>query len=111
MEYHLSVQFYLFKENGRYIAYCPSLDLSTSGDTYNSAVSNSHEMLQLYIECCNDRGTLHDDLLAHGWTIKKKDVKPPTFMQLLVKPELKRLVESDTNYERITTPARIPAFA
>lgn len=110
MECHLSVQFYIFKEENNYIAYCPSLDLSTSGDSFNNAVSNSYEMLQLYIECCNSNGTLYEDLLAHGWNIDKKDVKPPTFVQLLIKPELKKLVGSDINYERVTTPARIPAL-
>lgn len=72
MEYHLSVQFYVFKENENYIAYCPSLDLSTSGDTFNNAVSNSYEMLQLYIECCHENGTLSDDLKAHRWKVQHK---------------------------------------
>ena len=69
-DYRFSLEFFVFQENGLQIAYCPSLDISTSGTTFNEAVGNFYEMFQLYIECCVENNTLHDDLLAHGWKLQ-----------------------------------------
>lgn len=110
-EYHLSITFFVFQEEGKYIAYCPSLDLSSSGDTFNTALGNFYEMLQLHLECCVEYGTLRDDLLSHGWTIKGNDINPPTFRKLIAKPEMKKLLEGNVSFEKIVTPARIPALA
>ncbi len=92
-EYRFSLEFFVFQENGLQIAYCPSLDISTSGATFNEAVGNFYEMFQLYIECCVENNTLHDDLLAHGWKVQKKQMLPPTFSVLMRKPEMKKLMK------------------
>ena len=104
------MEFFIFQEDGLYISYCPSLDLSSSGETFNEAISNFYEMLQLYIECCIDSGTLHDDLVAHGWRLEREDIRPPKFAILMRKPEMKRLMEGGIGFEKIVAPARIPAF-
>lgn len=109
--YHLSITFFVFQEAGRYISYCPSLDISSSGDTFNEALGNFYEMLQLHLDCLMEYGTLHEDLVQHGWTIKNKEIIAPTFRKLMSKPEMKKLMESDINFEKIVTPARIPTFA
>lgn len=111
MEYRFSLEFYIFQENGSYIAYCPSLDISTCAKSYNEAISAFYEMFQLHIECCVENGTLYDDLVAHGWKIGKKTIFPPAFSSLMRKSEMKRLMNSSLNFERVVTPARIPAFA
>jgi len=54
----LSVDFYVYEEGNLHIAYCPALDLTTTGTDFNDAVSQFHEALQLYVECCVDEGTL-----------------------------------------------------
>lgn len=92
-EYRFSLEFFVFQENGLQIAYCPSLDISTSGATFNEAVGNFYEMFQLYIDCCVENNTLHDDLLAHGWKVQKKQMLPPTFSVLMRKPEMKKLMK------------------
>lgn len=109
-EYHFQLPFYVFQENGNYIAYCPSLDLSSSGETFNDSISNFYECFQLYVECCVDSGTLCDDLISHGWKMRQKSIMPPTFEILMKKPEMKKLMESSLNYERVVAPVRIPAF-
>lgn len=81
-ELRFSLSVFVFKENEAFIAYCPSLDLSSSGETYNDALGNFYEALQLYIECSQEFGTLHDDLVKHGWTVSSSEVKPPSFLQL-----------------------------
>lgn len=110
-EYNVSLSFFVFERDGKYIAYCPSLDLSSSGDSFNEAVSSFYEALQLYFECCSMYNTLHEDLLAHGWTFKNKDIVPPSFESMMQKEELKALMNSTANFERIVTPTKIPAFA
>lgn len=69
-EYRFNIEFYVFMENEAYVSYCPSLDISTSGKTFNEAISNFYEMFQLYVESCVENKTLHDDLLAHGWKMQ-----------------------------------------
>lgn len=66
-EYRFSIEFVIFRENDLFIAYCPSLDLSSSGESFNDAISNFYEMFQLYIESCVENKTLFADLAAHGW--------------------------------------------
>lgn len=110
-EYRFSLEFYIFQEDQNYIAYCPALDLSTCAKTYNDAISSFYEMFQLHVECCIESGTLHDDLLAHGWKFRKKSILPPTFSVLMKKPEMKKLMGSNLSFERVVAPARIPALA
>lgn len=110
-EYHFSIEFYIFREGESYIAYCPSLDLSTCAETYNDAISSFYEAFQLYIKCCVESGTLHDDLAEHGWKFQKKNLTPRKFSALMKKPEIKKLMESENSYERVVAPARIPAMA
>lgn len=80
-------------------------------DTYNEAVGNFYECFQMHIECCVEYGTLYDDLIAHGWKMREKSITPPTFATLMKKPEMKKLMDSSLSFERVVTPARLPAFA
>lgn len=110
-EYRFQIDFYLFREDAIYIAYCPALDLSSSGETHTEAISNFYEAFQLYVETCIEAGTLIQDLKQLGWEIKDASIQPPKFMFLMKKPEFSSLIESQTNYERIVShplPVQIP---
>ncbi len=74
-EYRTSLGVYVFKELENYIAYCPSLDLSTSGKNFNEAVANFHKCFQLYLECNQEDGTLCNDLVALGWKLLSNTIK------------------------------------
>ena len=39
-EYRFAIEYYIFREGDNLIAYCPSLDISTSGKDYGDAVKN-----------------------------------------------------------------------
>lgn len=108
-EYRFRIEYYVFVENGTYIAYCPSLDISTSGKTFNEAVGNFYECFQLHMECCIECGSLCDDLRAHGWKMRAKSIQPPTFVALMKKPEMKKLMQGGIGFEKIIAPVRIPA--
>ena len=66
-EYRFAIEYYIFREGDNLIAYCPSLDISTSGKDYSDAVKNFYERFQIYIETSLEMGTLLDDLKDHGW--------------------------------------------
>ncbi|EJW96671.1 hypothetical protein EVA_15218 [gut metagenome] len=109
--YHFQLAFYVFQENGTYVSYCPSLDISSSGRDFREAVENFYKCFQLHIDCCMKAGTLHDDLLVHGWNFTKSNVAPPAFSVLMKKPEMKKLMNSDLCFERVVTSVRLPLFA
>lgn len=73
----IPVSFFIFQENGAYIAYCPSLELSTCDDSYNGAISSFYEMLELHMDYCIENNTLVEDLKAHGWKVDGLDITPP----------------------------------
>lgn len=106
-QYKFNIEFYVFVENGQHIAYCPAIDLSTSGKTFNDAVAAFYECFQLYVETCVDNDTLVSDLIAHGWKVTKFTLRTPTFSYLIKKPEMKKLLNSEISFEKIVSPAQI----
>lgn len=93
---------YSFEEDGSFIVYCPALDLSAYGDTEEYAQKCFEEKLEIYIQYCLNKGTLIEDLQAHGWNIKslkQRKVKAPTldFMMSGNKP-LKDILSKE-NYK------------
>lgn len=110
-EYRFTLEFLVFQEGDLLIAYCPSLDLSTSGASFNEAVGNFYEMFQLYLESCVENGTLMEDLAAHGWEKVSGTIQPPPFSSLVFKPEMKHIVDGHFGYEKVVTSARIPLHA
>jgi len=110
-EYHFSLPFLLFQEDGRCIAYCPSLDITSSGENFNDAMANFYEMFQLHIEMCVELGTLKEDLLAHGWKVSKSGLTEPSLADVMKKQEVKNIEKSRLDYRRVFSPVQIPAPA
>lgn len=109
--FRFNVDVYIFKEENHLTAYCPSLDLATTGTDFQDALKNFYECLQLHVECCMEMGTFEEDLKEHGWRVSQKRLIPPSFLTQLKRPQLSELMRSNTNYERISAPVRIAAFA
>ncbi len=109
--FRFNVDVYLFNEQGHMTAYCPSLDIATTGTDFQDAIKNFYECLQLYVECCLEMGTFEEDLKEHGWKVGEKKIVPPTFRTLLRRPQLSALMQSNTNYKRISAPIRIATLA
>lgn len=108
-EYRFQIDFYLFKEDGLFIAYCPSLDLSSSGESHAEAISNFYEAFQLFIETCMESGTLIEALKELGWEIHNATLCPPKFSVLMKNPDFSCLIESQISYERLLShPLPIP---
>ena len=76
-EINISVSVFLFKEGDAYIAYCPSLDLSGYDTTEDSAKQDFEYMLREWLREQMDNGTLHRDLVKHGWKVgQEKAIEP-----------------------------------
>ena len=73
----ITIQYYVYEQDGRYIAYCPALDMTSTGDDLNDVITQFYEHFQLYIECCIEDNTLLDDLKAHGWKLNGVTITPP----------------------------------
>lgn len=71
-QFRFNVDVYIFREEEHMTAYCPSLDLATTGTDFQDAVKNFYECLQLHVECCMEMGTFEEDLKEHGWKISEK---------------------------------------
>lgn len=75
---------FLFKEGEVFHAYCPELDLFGYDYTEQGARESFDYVLKDYFDFTISRGTLEQDLLAHGWRRSKDgEVSKPTPATLL----------------------------
>lgn len=83
-KFRFDVDVYIFREEEHMTAYCPSLDLATTGTDFQDALKNFYECLQLHVECCLEMGTFKEDLKEHGWKVSKKKIVPPSFRWFVI---------------------------
>ncbi|MDA2936490.1 hypothetical protein MYX06_04700 [Patescibacteria group bacterium AH-259-L05] len=67
----------ILKEKNRFVAYSPTIDLSTSGKTYNEAQSRFTESSLIFFEEIINKGTIDDVLNELGWQKIKKRWQAP----------------------------------
>ncbi len=79
------VSVFLFKENGTYIAYCPSLDLSGYDLTEDKAKKDFIYNLQEWIKEQISNGTLDEDLQEHGWNTSDTSKLEPSVEHIFKK--------------------------
>lgn len=109
--YEFNLTFFVFKENDYYIAYCPMLDLSTSGDTKQEAVQNFPEAFEAFIECCVEKNILKECLTSLGWRVSTKRILPPPLSKLAHKEGVKELLDGENYFERRVIPVQLPLAA
>ncbi len=70
----------VFQDGHQWVAYTPSLDLSTCGHTIKEAQKNFEEAVDLFLEGCARKGTLDAVLKSCGWVRTSRPVphyEPP----------------------------------
>ena len=72
----LSAKFH--RERDQWIGWCPDLDVTTQGDTRREAEENLREAISLFLETCQEMGTLDGVLRAAGPFLKRLAPQPPT---------------------------------
>lgn len=84
LELHLSVL--VFQEGEYLVAFCPSLGLSSYGDSVQDAKEAFDEVMKDYIEYSKKNKSLHDDLVSHGWKFtviqNQQKAEPPAQVEL-----------------------------
>lgn len=67
----------IFKQGKRFIAYTPVLDLSTSGRSEKEVKNRFHELVQIFFEELEEKGTIEEVLSSLGWQKGKTQWQPP----------------------------------
>lgn len=57
----------LFTEDGQIVAVCPELNVSSFGDTIDEALASLQEAVTLFLEECQEMGTLEEVLEEAGY--------------------------------------------
>jgi predicted RNase H-like HicB family nuclease len=66
----------LYQQGDYVMAYCPALDLSSYGKTEREAKSSFEEALDIFLEYCEEQGTLEQNLVACGWKLRHGYLQP-----------------------------------
>jgi len=64
----LNIKVEIFKEDDIYVALCPSLNVSSFGETIEEAKKSLVEALEIFVEECSEMGTLDQILEESGFT-------------------------------------------
>ena len=105
---------YLFKEEKSYIVYCPSLDISASGDSEEQAKKYFEEVLFITFKYMLNKNTLKADLMNHGWglkSLKQKKMKAPSLQTMLRKNDSFREILENKEYVAYKQNIDIPQFS
>lgn len=65
------------KQNKRFVAYTPALDISTSGRSEKEVKVRFTELVNLFLEEIMEAGTANDVLMELGWKKVQKQWTPP----------------------------------
>ena len=79
MESKLLLNVIVKQEDKGYSVICPELNVASQGETFEEAIDNIKEAVELYIESAEELGTLDDVLEQLGLTkedLKKKSLVP-----------------------------------
>jgi hypothetical protein len=88
----VSIPVSFFREDDKYIAYTPVLDLSTYGSTEEEAKRRFSEVVKIFFDQLDEKGTLHEVLTELGWRRVDRNWQPP---------------KVKTEYESIKLPALV----
>lgn len=109
--YRVKVSVVQFKEDNAFIVYCPALDLSGYGLSNREAKQSFKTVLLEYIRYADNKGTLNDDLKAHGWVRlkpKSPSMVPPAMTELLATNEnFNRIFNTQPSYQKYDMPLQV----
>lgn len=78
LEFKLPVS--ILREDKKFIAYTPVLDLSTSGDSYEEVKKRFGEIVNIFFEELIKKGTLDEVLRDLGWRHVRAKWRPPVMI-------------------------------
>lgn len=88
--YDLGLVLYTYEEEGRRVAYTPSLELSGIGDTDDEAIKDLSEVIQITFDYALTKGSVHEMLFDLGWKkVSEKMIEAPVFSDEDLKHKIK----------------------
>lgn len=80
---NLSLPVIVSREGKYFIAYTPSLELSSYGKSLSLAKKRFEELVGIFLEDNIKQGSLEDTLLSLGWEIDTRDntINPPVVIE------------------------------
>lgn len=110
-EYNIKVSVVQFQEDNVVVVYCPALDLSGYGYSDDEARQSFKTVLLEFIRYASNKGTLDDDLTAHGWrklTTKGVSMVPPAMTDLLSSNEnFNKIFNTQPSYQKYDMPMQV----
>lgn len=74
---HISIPVSIFKEDKTFVAYTPALDVSTCADTLAGVKERFAELVGIFFEELEQRGTTDEVLESMGWKKVKRTWSAP----------------------------------
>ena len=71
-KYEISVSVLILQEGDYYVAYSPALELSSYGKSVVEAKKSFAQVLKIFVEETERKGTFEKVLLGLGWTLQQK---------------------------------------
>jgi len=75
--FQINIPVSILREEKRFVAYTPVLDISTSGRTYAQTQKRFQELVELFLDELYKKGTLENVLRELGWKKIKAKWQPP----------------------------------
>ena len=103
----IRVSVYTFREGDNVIAYCPSLDLSGYGRTQKEAKESFGVVMKDYLDYCTSEGTLHEDLISHGWQMEPRHAAEPALQHMIRRNRELRDILDMPHYSKFSKTASV----
>ena len=87
MSVEVQVDVVLLKDGEYYVALCPSLNVSSYGQTQKEAKQAFDEALKIFISETDKNGNLEKELLKYGWVLQQQPKLAYTPPKLSVFPD------------------------
>lgn len=113
-DFEISISVIMFQEEQNTIVYCPSLDLSGYGGSEDEAKDSFAIVLREYIKFADTKGTLVQDLEAHGWKVTKgtelTSTQPSLSSLLSTNENFNTIFNNQPTYKKFDMPIKVAAY-
>ena len=73
------IPLFFMKQGDQILVYTPVLDLVTSGDNKEQAISNFKEATEIFFNDIRERGVIDEVLSELGWELEEAQWQPPAW--------------------------------
>ena len=80
-KFAVSLPVVILKEGKKFVAHTPVLDISTSADSFKLVQKRFAEVVQIFLEELQEKGTIDEVLSDLGWHKVKKQWSPPVLVK------------------------------